>query len=117
MSTKRSLAGRYFSPNSDNWSGRFQALDPTTSDAKVIKQTVSDLLYYQYSDSCPSGSNGTVPEGLAIGVHGEINLNLWYGYSMIGTIDGGTLSIHEADGFVDVHGYTDMTFEVCSLSK
>jgi len=82
-------------------------------DAKDISQKVSDLVYFQFIDSCPAGSNGSAPEGLAISTFGSIDLKLWYGYSMIGTIDSGVLSIHQANGFVDVAGSTDLTFEVC----
>jgi hypothetical protein len=112
---KRELDDRYFSSSNTNWANKFEGLTMVPGDAKVISQTVSDLVYFQYSDSCSAGNNGSVPEGLAISTDGSIDLKLWYGYSMVGTISGGALTVHEANGFVEVSGQTDMTFEISGL--
>jgi hypothetical protein len=87
---KRELDDRYFSSSNTNWANKFEGLTMVPGDAKVISQTVSDLVYFQYSDSCSAGNNGSVPEGLAISTDGSIDLKLWYGYSMVGT----TLGVH-----------------------
>ena len=77
-----------------------------------MTKKLNDLVYFGYGTSCPVTKDSTSPEGLAIYAKGSISLQLWYGFSMVATIEGGAVKVHEADGFVKANGVSDMTFEV-----
>jgi len=111
---KRGLEDRYFDSSSSGWASTFANLKEPPGDAKHVVKTLNDLVYYQYGASCPIDSDTTAPEGLAISAKGSVALQLWYGFSMVATIEGGAVKVHEANGFVKVNGQTDMTFEVRS---
>ncbi|KAH6710830.1 hypothetical protein BKA61DRAFT_737735 [Leptodontidium sp. MPI-SDFR-AT-0119] len=115
--TKRTLDDRYFSGSNSDWAAVFGSLAPPPGDAKLVSRTVKDIVYFGYQKTCDVDGGGAIPEAIEITSIGKIDLDIWYGYSMIGTIDGGQLNIHEANGFVDVSGTTDITFEISGIGN
>jgi chitinase len=76
----------------------------------IVKQDLQRLVYYD-SQVCATTS-GSVGEAIAVGIKGEVNLSLSFGFSMIATSKNGAITVRDAAGFMSADGKTSATFQV-----
>ncbi|KAK2773012.1 chitinase [Colletotrichum kahawae] len=102
---------RYHAPTTADWREMFtksQEMD-IYEDAYPIKEDLSSPLIWDSVDDCLINSN-EFDQGFAAHVEGTLDARFYYGFSMIATMDQGSLKVDQASGFLTVKGSTDLTF-------
>ncbi|CEJ93482.1 hypothetical protein VHEMI09064 [[Torrubiella] hemipterigena] len=116
------LKNRFFSPENINWDELYQkehgsGVTFERDDSSKVKKSLSEPLFFKTADNCPvAGSEFT--EGIAAWVRGDMDVNFFYGFSMIAVVDSrGHFDVKQSHGFVKVRGTADITANVAGIGE
>ncbi|CAG8071629.1 unnamed protein product [Penicillium olsonii] len=112
----RSLVKRFYSSSNSDWRSNYGTSNThfqyENTNAIPVKQDLSELVWYQKAKECKIEGED-YGESFAAYVTGEIDAQMYIGFSMVGAYyPGGELTINQANGFVKAAGKSDLTYGI-----
>lgn len=117
--SKRSLddlVGRFYADNRDDWFSTYDGLafDKSASLSDTDKTSFDHLVFFD-TQMCTTGE-GRSGQGVAITINGTLDVDFYYGFSLIATWDPtGSVAVHQSAGFLHPVGTTSATFTVAGI--
>lgn len=110
------LVDRFYSSSGLDWATKFNELDfdGSASLSDLSKSDIAHLVFFE-TEMCATdeGQNG---EGIAVAIDGELDVDLFYGFSLIATWDpSSTVKVHQAAGFLHATGTTSAKYTVAGI--
>lgn len=110
------LEKRFFGPRHSHWRSQYEGTEFAYSSelATRIHEVIDAPLFWQAEEDCPHGTNLRFGEGFGAYVDGHIDANLYYGFSMIGTMNNRNdgFIVRQASGFLKLTGTMDITYGI-----
>lgn len=110
------LEKRFFGPRHSHWRSQYESTEFAYSSelATRIHEVIDAPLFWQAEEDCPHGTNLRFGEGFGAYVDGHIDANLYYGFSMIGTMNNRNdgFIVRQASGFLKLTGTMDITYGI-----